>query len=58
MDDGVKSLSGKETKSYLVSKNILPTNYRGYFEAGGQRAILRIGMLLRDNEVAKDIKTS
>ena len=69
MADGVKNLSGIETKEFLVSKNILPTNFRGYFEAEGQRfanrnnilfpkrAILRIGMLLRDSEVAKEIRT-
>lgn len=69
MEDGVKSLSGKETKEFLVSKKILPTNFRGYFEAGGQRfannknllfpkrAIMRIGMLLRDSEIAKEVRT-
>ena len=25
------------TKKFLVSKNILLTNYRGYFETNGQR---------------------
>ncbi|WP_413862027.1 hypothetical protein [Methanobrevibacter sp. UBA417] len=69
MSDGVKNLSGKDTKKFLVSKNILLTNYRGYFETNGQRfsnrnnllfpkrAILRIGMLLRDSEVAKEVRT-
>ena len=69
MSDGVKNLSGKDTKKFLVSKNILFTNYRGYFETNGQRfanrnnllfpkrAILRIGMLLRDSEVAKEVRT-
>lgn len=69
IEDGVKSLSGKETKEFLVSKKILPTNFRGYFEAGGQRfannknllfpkrAILRVGMLLRDSEIAKEVRT-
>lgn len=69
MSDGVKNLSGTDTKEFLVSKNILPTNRRGYFEASGQRfanrnnllfpkrAILRIGMLLRDSKVAKEIRT-
>ncbi len=69
MADGVKNLSGKETKEVLASKNILPTNFRGYFEACDQRfshrnnllfprrAILRVGMLLRDSEVAKEVRT-
>lgn len=67
--DGVKSLGGIETKEFLATEVISVTNYRGYFEADGQRfayskntlfpkrAILRIGMLLRDSEVAKEVRT-
>lgn len=65
MADGVKNLSGVKTKEFLVSENISPSNFKGYFEAGNQkfsynsnilfpkRAILRIEMLLRDSEIAK-----
>mgnify|MGYP001770666427 CR=1 FL=1 len=67
--DGYKLLSGKDTKEFLVSCNLQPTNHRGYFVAAGQkfanknnglfpkRAILRVGMLLRDSEIAKEIRT-
>ena len=67
--DGMITPSGKETKEILVkfSKDI--TNCRGYFEVDGikfanrsntlfpRRAILRVGMLLRDSEVAKEVRT-
>lgn len=67
--DGMITPSGKETKEILVkfSKDI--TNYRGYFEVDGikfanrsntllpRRAILRVGMLLRDSKVAKEVRT-
>ena len=68
-EDGYKSISGKNIKEFLVSKDILPTNYRGYFMADGQkfayksnglftkRAILRAGMLLRDSPIAKEVRT-
>lgn len=67
--DGMMNLSGKETKEFLVSNSILLTNFKGYFMAEGQRfanrnnilfskrSILRMGMLLRDSEVAKEIRT-
>lgn len=66
--DGIKKLSGKETKEYLVSCDLQPANFRGYFEVGGikfanksntmfpRRAILRIGMLLRDSIIAKEVR--
>lgn len=69
LSDGIKELGCKETKSFLASCDLQPTNFRGYFESDGQRfansrnilfpkrAILRIGMLLRDSEVAKEIRT-
>jgi hypothetical protein len=68
-EDGIKSLKGLEAKQFLATENISVTNFRGYFMAGGQkfanskntlfpkRAILRIGMLLRDSEIAKEIRT-
>lgn len=67
--DGFKTLTGSETKSFLVKSNMNVTNFRGYFEADGQRfayrsnglfpkrAILRVGMLLRDSEIAKEVRT-
>nr|WP_024835436.1 hypothetical protein [Clostridium sp. 12(A)] len=67
--DGISSMTGKETKGFLESCNLQPSNFRGGFEADGmrfsnrgntlfpRRAILRIGMLLRDSEIAKEIRT-
>jgi hypothetical protein len=67
--DGLKRMGSNETKDYLGSFNMKPTNYRGYFEVEGikfsnktnlfipRRAILRIGMLLRDSEVAKEVRS-
>jgi hypothetical protein len=69
IQDGLKRLTGKETKELLVSCKLQPTNFKGYFELDGirfankanimlsRRAILRIGMLLRDSKVAKEIRT-
>lgn len=69
IEDGIKRLSGKDTKEYLVSCDLQPTNFKGYFEIDGikfanklnilipRRAILRIGMLLRDSSIAKEIRT-
>lgn len=71
-EDGLDSLSGKVTREMLGSNNLLPRNLRGGFEVEGladirfnnksnvflpRRAILRIGMLLRDSEIAKEIRT-
>lgn len=68
-EDGIKKYSGIETKKFLVSCDLQPTNWKGYFEADGQnfanrsntlfpkRAILRVGMLLRDSSVAREIRT-
>lgn len=71
-EDGLSSISGKETKEMLGSCNLQPHNLRGGFEVEGladirfnnksnvflpHRAILRIGMLLRDSEIAKEIRT-
>jgi len=68
-EDGLQSLSGKEAKEFLVSCNLQPTNEKGYFVAEGikfahknntlfpRRAILRVGMLLRDSNVAQEVRT-
>jgi hypothetical protein len=68
-EDGLQSLNGAKTKDFLVSNNLLPTNGNGFFEAEGirfayksnllftRRAILRVGMLLQDSEIAKEIRT-
>ena len=67
--DGMTVLSGKETKEELVRFSKEITNCRGYFEVDGikfanrsntlfpRRAILRVGMLLRDSKVAKEVRT-
>ena len=67
--DGMITPSGKETKEILVKSSKDITNCRGYFEVDGikfanrsntlfpRRAILRVGMLLRDSEVAKEVRT-
>lgn len=66
--DGLRVLSGKEIKEILVSCKTQLTNFRGYFEIDGvkfangkntlipKRALLRIGMLLRDSKVAKEVR--
>lgn len=67
--DGLNVLTGKDIKEILVKSNMNFTNYRGYFESEGnrfanrsnilipKRALLRIGMLLRDSQVAKEVRT-
>lgn len=67
-ENGLLVLSGKETKNILVKSFEDITNYKGYFEANGQkfanrsniliskRVLLNIGMLLRDSEVAKELR--
>ena len=67
--DGMITLTGKETKEKLGSDNMSTQNFRGYFELNGvkmnnrantlfpSRAILRVGMLLRDSKVAKEVRT-
>lgn len=68
-DDGLLNLTGKETKEFLAKSFKNFANFRGYFTCDGikfnnrnnllfpRRAILRVGMLLRDSEVAKEIRT-
>ncbi|WP_313069824.1 hypothetical protein [Lacrimispora sp.] len=68
-EDGLKSYTGKETRDFFDRDNMSLSNLRGGFEVNGirfsnrgnkvipRRAILRIGMLLRDSEIAKEIRT-
>ena len=68
-EDGLIAMKGKDILLNLVSDKMSHTNHKGYFDVGGvkipygastlfpRRAILRIGMLLRDSEVAKEIRT-
>lgn len=68
LSDGIKEFSSKELKEFLVKSLHDITNHRGYFTCSGEkfsngktllftkRAILRVGMLLRDSEVAKEVR--
>lgn len=69
ISNGLKNLSGKETKEFLgkFSKDI--ANFRGYFTVNGQkmnnrnnllfsrRSILNVGMLLQESPIAKEVRT-
>ena len=69
VNDGVQVISGGRIKEKFSSDNMSVQNFRGYFEVNGikmnnrlntlfpRRAILRVGMLLRDSEVAKEVRT-
>lgn len=68
VENGLKDLTGKETRDKLVTYNLSVTNHRGYFECEGlkfanrrntlinKRVLLNIGMLLRDSEVARELR--
>ena len=68
VNNGLLIISGKEVKDILVKSFENFTNFRGYFECCGQkfanrtniliskRVLLNIGMLLRDSEVAKELR--
>lgn len=68
-EDGLLSMTGSETKKYLGRDKMSTPNFRGGFEVNGtrlnnrgntlfpRRAILRIGMLLRDSPIAKEVRT-
>ena len=68
IENGLKIISGKETKEILGNFNKKFANYRGYFECDGikfnnrtntlinKRVLLNIGMLLRDSKVAKELR--
>lgn len=67
-ENGLKGYKGKEVKEILVTDTMSVTNFRGYFEIDGmkfangknilisKRVLLNIGMLLRDSEVAKELR--
>ena len=69
INNGLKDITGKETKEILASDNMSITNCKGYFMVENQkmsnrnnllfpkRVILNIGMLLRDSKVAKEVRT-
>ena len=69
LNNGLKDLTGKETKEFLGSCLIQLANCRGYFTADGikmnnrnnllfsKRTILNVGMLLRDSKVAKEVRS-
>lgn len=69
LTDGLSKLSGRGTKEKLGMDNMSTQNLRGGFIINGitlnnrsntlfpRRAILRIGMLLRDSEIAKEVRT-
>lgn len=68
IENGLKIITGKETKEILVKFSKKFTNYKGYFECDGikfanrsntfmtKRTLLNIGMLLRDSEIAKELR--
>jgi len=68
-EDGLLNYSGKETKEILGKSSKDFANFRGYFVCENirfnnrsnllfpRRAVLRVGMLLRDSEIAKEIRT-
>lgn len=68
-DNGLKNLTGRETKEFLGKSLKDIANYRGYFTVCGEkmnnrnnllfskRTILNVGMLLRDSEIAKEIRS-
>ena len=69
INNGLKDITGKETKDILASDNMSITNFKGYFMVENQkmsnrnnllfpkRAILNVGMLLRDSHIAKEIRS-
>lgn len=68
LNNGLKDLTGKETKEFLKNYSIQLANFKGYFTADGVRmsnrnnllfpkkTILNVGMLLRDSTIADKIK--
>lgn len=67
--DGLQNKTGNETKEILGRSQINLANFRGYFMADDikfnnrnnllfpRRAILRVGMLLRDSDIAREVRT-
>jgi hypothetical protein len=58
MSDGIKRYSFKEIKALVNSENFSQYRISGQgVNLFPKRAVLRIGMLLRDSEVAKEVRT-
>lgn len=69
ISNGLKDLTGKNTKEVLGSCGIQLANHKGYFTANGikmnnrnnllfqKRSILNVGMLLRDSKIAKEVRS-
>lgn len=67
-ENGLKTISGKETKEILVKSSKNFTNCKGYFKCDNmkfanrsntfmnKRTLLNIGMLLRDSGIAKELR--
>ena len=68
LSDNLREMGARETKEFLVSNGLIFTNHKGYFECNNERfsngkttlfpkrAILKVGMLLTDSEVAKEVR--
>ena len=68
ISNGLKILTGKETKALLGSCGLQLANFKGYFTANDikmnnrnnllfqRRTILNVGMLLRDSIIAKEVR--
>lgn len=69
LKNGLLIINCKQTKEILAKENISYTNYRGYFMADNRRfnnksnilvnkrCFLNIAMLLRDSQIAQDIRS-
>ncbi len=69
IENGLKIISGKETKEILVNFTENITNHRGYFECNGQkfsnrtntlifkRTLAYIGLMLKDSPIAIEYRT-
>ena len=69
VEDGILTLSGKEVKEKFLGENQSLKKYSGGFSIDNidfsnkinllfsRRAVLRIGMLLRDSKIAKEVRT-
>lgn len=67
--NGLITITGKETKEFLVKFSQDITNFKGYFKSGNhkfanrsntlitKRCLLNIGMLLRDSIIAKELRS-
>lgn len=68
--NGYKTMTGKEIKEEFLGKdNVSIANFKGYFTVNGskmnnntnriftKRTVLNVGMLLRDSEIAKEVRS-